>query len=409
MSRTPKHPGLQAKFDSLLAALLANGTSLKTTEIQEAARTRAGDFALSAEEVEDLRSNFANYIKRAKDGGLVSSNGAWGGYRLSSAGEPATRAAETPDDDGPEATDAPRDAGRRHWESFLHLPLTMALSEQFSARVQSLSNALDNVRWGNPDMLMLRSSALSEIDDLHPLLDPAAFRIVDGSPECILASIEVKGGLDRDRAKVFTAISETAANSRWANEAWLVFVDWNPTDAPLADELVSLARSVEIGLVEVRIGEGGPLRLIVHHTAPTRPTLRIDELPRERVGILRAAQELLAKWKQGEMTFLDVDGAEHKARVLVQQALANLRAQKGFAGAASLADLLAPLRRDDAAWLDQALKASLGLAAQAAGLSVDADLLAILGDACDQALVKREADAMRADLEALLETPSLEG
>jgi hypothetical protein len=294
-------------------------------------------------------------------------------------------------------------AARQHWESLLHLPLTVALSTHFSSRVVSLENATDNVRWGNPDMLMLRPSPLSRVQEFDPSLDPAAFRVVDVSPECILASIEVKGGLDRDRAKLFTAIAEAAANSRWANEAWLVFVDWDPTEQGIDEDVVSLARSVEVGLLEVRPTEKmRSLRTIVHHAAPTRATLRIGELTRERVGVLQEAQALLKLWSQDETTFLDVDRAEQKARVLLQQAFGNLRRQKGFIASGSLRDLMQPLRGSDIdrEYVDAMLKATMRTGAVAAGIDVEGDLASVLADAADNAVIKKVADAFRADLQA---------
>ena len=77
-------------------------------------------------------------------------------------------------------------------------------------------------------MLMVRPSLLSRINDYDKELDPELFNTIDATHECILASIEIKGGLERHRSALFTAIAEAAANSRWANEAWLAFVDWEP-------------------------------------------------------------------------------------------------------------------------------------------------------------------------------------
>src|SRR5439155_23392341 len=120
---------------------------------------------------------------------------------------------------------------RQHRESFLHLPVTVALSGLFSSRVVSLPNAADPVKWGNPDMLMLRASPISSMHEVFrdAELDPKIFGKVDVTPECILSSVEVKGGLDRSRPSMFQAIAEAAANSRWANDGLRVFVDWKPS------------------------------------------------------------------------------------------------------------------------------------------------------------------------------------
>jgi hypothetical protein len=230
---------------------------------------------------------------------------------------------------------------------------------------------------------------------------PKDFGLVDASPECILASIEIKGGLDRDRPALFSAISEAAANSRWANEAWLVFTDWEPSSKGLDEDVLSLARSVEVGLVEIGLRSDTPaLQVKVHYAAPTRSTLRVGELTRDRVGVLRAARALLATWESDYPTFLEVDFAEQKARMLVQQALGNLRSQVGFMGASSLGDLLKPLRAkpEDAAYVTTILQAALGSAALAGGIGPGVELVKLLGDAADASLIKKDADSFRADI-----------
>jgi hypothetical protein len=252
-------------------------------------------------------------------------------------------------------------------------------------------------------MLMLRPSPLSRVQEFDPSLDPAVFRAVDVSPECILASIEVKGRLDRDRAKLFTAVAEAAANSRWANESWLVFVFRDPAEQGLDEDMVSLARSVEVGLLEVRPTEKPhSLRTIVHHAAPTRATLRIGELTRERVGVLQAAQALLKLWSQDVTTFLDVDHAEQKARLLLEQAFGNLRRQKGFTASGSLTDLLKPLRgsENDREYVNAMLQATMRTGAIAAGIDVEGNLANVLADAVDNAVIKKAADTFKADLQA---------
>ncbi len=411
MARRLKHPGLQQKFERVLMVLLAGGKSLNQRELLEEAAGLATTFNIATDEFDDLGKNFANYAARAKDGGVIVSNGPWGGYQLSTAAAaqaPVTLGAlgDTSAPAKPLATTGVGDGipgARQHWESFLHLPLTVALSAQFSSRVVSLGNATDNVRWGNPDMLMLRPSALARVEEFDPSLDASTFRLVDVSPECILASIEVKSGLDRDRAKLLSAIAEAAANSRWANEAWLVFVDRVPTEQGLDEDVVSLARSVEVGLLEVRLlSETHLLRTIIHHAAPTRATLRIGELTRERVGVLREAQELLRLWARDVVTFLDVDRAEQKARLLLEHGLGNLRRQKGFTSNGSLADLLKPLQvtENDRTYVDSMLNATLHAGAIAAGVDVGRNLVKVLAEAADEALIKRVADAYRTDLDA---------
>ncbi len=241
---------------------------------------------------------------------------------------------------------------------------------------------------------------MARVQDYDPEIYPELFARVDVTPDCILASVEVKGILDRDRTVLFSAISEAAANSRWANEAWLVFVDWRFSDRSLDEDVVSLARSVEVGLLEVKIEPNAPtLRVTIHYAAQTRATLRIGELTRARAGVLRSAQVLLGEWEP-RGTFLDVDYADQKLRVLIQQALSNLRTQKGFTGGGAMADLLAPLRAsaEDKAYVAGSLQASLRTAALSAGVEDGANLAPIVCEAGDSELTKRVADALSADM-----------
>jgi hypothetical protein len=417
MPRPPKYPGLQPRYEQALGELLTHGRTLKAREILEAVRRKAKAFGISREELDDLDANFANYTERAKATGMVVSSGPWGGYRLSRAvGDAGGAIAISPTAavlSSGEDSAQPSPKQRQHWESFLHLPLTVALSSHFSGRVTSLSNALDTVKWGNPDMLMLRPSPLAQVRDHDADLDPDLFNLVDVTPECILASIEIKGGLDRDRGAFFSSIAEAAANSRWANEAWLVFVDWNPVEQGIDEDVVSLARSVEVGLLEVRVWSGDDdqdenapsLRTVVHHLAPTRATLRVGELTRDRVGVLRAAQALLRAWQRDvDRTFLDVAYAKHKARVLIQQALHNLRVQRGFSSNAPLAKLIAPLATslEDRKYIADVLHATLEKVALAAGVEVGSvpETIKILNDAADEKGDPKDTEALRRDLAA---------
>jgi hypothetical protein len=406
----PKHPGLQQKFEDALRVLLKDGATLKAREIVTAISKDGKRFRIASAECGDLETNSANYMNRAKAAEVVESGGPWAGYWLhaleTSVQEASSLQAEA------EKTDKPPGASKRqHWESFLHLPLTVALSGRFSGRVKSLPNATDSVRWGNPDMLMLRPSPLERLQEYNADLSPTAFRVVDVTPECILASIEVKGGLERDRPSMFTAIAEVAANSRWANEAWLVFVDWKPHTGGLDEDIVALARSVEVGLLEVVMTQDSDhddawsLETALHHAAPTRATLRIGELTEKRIGVLGAALRLLTEWSsEPEQTFLDVDHADQKARVLLHQAVGNLRTQKGFSGGGPLRDLLAPLIESDADAVSRALRATLRSAASLAAMDDEssADLLKAIVSAADTAMVRTVAEDFERDLAAFV-------
>jgi hypothetical protein len=414
MAKKLKFPGLQQRFeDASIRLLLERQQPLKARELIDLLQKRPREFEISPEEADDLNNNFANYAARAKEAGVIRSGGPWRGYELVDAEaakarvtrEPTSRPSEEDQITGDET--AMPEPGRRnqHYESLLHLPATVALSGEFSSRVWSLPNASDSVRWGNPDMLMLRSTALSDLRDYDRSLAPDLFKLIDVTPECILSSIELKIFLSRGRSTMFSAVAETAANSRWANEAWLVFLDRTASSDPLDDDIVSLARSVEVGLIELYINEEhGGIDLKVHAAATPRATLRLAELKKERGGVLREAQALLQHWNDSkDPTFLDVEYANHKARVLVEQGVENLRRQKGFSRDDSMKELLEQFgtTKEERLFVTKLTKGSLQAAAQAATLVDDRPLERVLTDSADDEKVKKQADIFRSEVAAL--------
>lgn len=280
MATRAKFPGLQKRFEDTLSTIFVGKATKSRDEIIKGVSENTAEF--QPEEVADLKDNFANYIKRAKDSGIIEEHGPKAGYSLK-----ADALAMV----GPEISPGKKvNKENIHWESFLHFAVTISLSEQFLGRVDSLPTSIDSVKWGNPDLLMLRASPISSSlflsqDDSEPL-ESKYFKKIDSTPECIISSIELKVGLGRSRSAMFQAISEAAANSRWANEGWLVFVDYNNPD-PLEEDILSLARAVEIGIIEMQVGE--VLHSIVHQKAPIRPNLRLDEMGSDRRGILMEA------------------------------------------------------------------------------------------------------------------------
>ncbi len=410
MPRNYKYPGLQEKFENVLTKVLAGRESVSVREVKTMVASAGVEFGIDPEQLADIGLNFSNYATRAKDAGVLISGGPWAGYRLARASVASDHPA------APDTIRVPRQAlfgvqaasleqpkTRQHWESFLHLPLTIALSSRFSSTVLSLPTATDAVRWGNPDMLMVRANTLVQAEEDDSELDAELFQLVDATPQCVLSSIEVKGGLERDRAQMFTSISEAAANSRWANEAWLVFMDWEPSEQGLDDDVVSLARSVEVGLLEMRYEQkAGTLRTIVHHAAPIRTSLRVDDLKlstRERSGLLRHAQKLLAGWQEGVEYFLAREGDELKALQLARQSVQNLRRQKGFtSSAASLPTLLEPLRSDpvDSDFVDGVLASAIRMLAQRTASDEDRILNQLCASA-ERIFPKRESECLVAD------------
>ncbi len=417
-----KFVGLQQKFERVLRRALAGGGPVGGGEIRASAERDRAEFDITKDELEHLNKNFANYIGRAKDRGVVLSNGPWGGYVLLAPSElvdPQSTAASVADNElassMPSLVPADEAVGaqkrvNQHWESLLHFPLTVALSQHFKARAYSLPNTSDREVWANPDMLMIRASSRTELSDyFDDDGDADVFRSVDASPDAILSSIELKWSLGRRRDRWFTAIAETAANSRWANESWLIFMDPSGSDERLEDEVLSLARSAEIGVLELRVDrDSNILVLHIHQHAPVRTTLRTRELGAGRQGTLRAARDFLLEWTSEDSnsddaskSYIAADEAKHKARVLFGQSLDNLRRQKGFTAPESLTERWQPLRVDNESQtlFDRLIKASLSSIANAAQLSDGSDVLDILKLANDETYCVVEAEKIRKDID----------
>lgn len=393
MATRAKFPGLQKRFEDILKEIFIGKATKSRDDIIKSVTEKTKEF--KQEEIADLSDNFANYIKRAKDAGIIEGHGPKAGYSLK--------------DDTPTAAMLDASPGKKanteriHWESFCHFAVTISLSEQFEGRVDSLPTSIDPVKWGNPDLLMLRASPISSSlflsqDEGEPL-ESKYFKKIDLTPECILSSIELKVGLGRTRSQMFQAISEAAANSRWANEGWLVFVDFDKNDAPLEEDILSLARAVEIGIIEMQVKD--VLHSIVHQKAPIRPNLRLDEMGSDRKGILMEAQTLLKKWEPGTeinpnryQTFLDGDGEMHKMRFLIENAFDNLIKQKGFLKNKDLNESLKHFFSEKNSFLSDVLKASLFTAASAAGysdISID-EVVKQFKEALEKTRTKGEVD-----------------
>jgi hypothetical protein len=405
MPRPPKIPGLQQKFESALQKILAKGP-LSTGDIQRQLENQRSQFGLADAEVEDLGKNFANYISRAKDADVVRSGGPWAGYQLVRAGGPSPPPPE------PGVESVPERPPWRPTEASMHLVATCGLSLQFGARVSSLPTTVDPITWGNADMLMLRGNPSRQRLEASGL-DPALFRLADSSPECILTSSELKYGLERNRKPWFQAVAEAAANSRWANESLLIHIPADPQTAPVDEEVVSLARSAEIGIVELSIAPPTDgrraLETRVVSPAPQRPFLRLAELSGNRVGLLQVAHDLLQCWSGDVVTYLHEEGAPRKLLRLLRQALENLKRQAGFTPPQSLKASLARLNGEGrirdlfGAALDTATTSTASGSDFATALE---SLDSVMAD-----VSKGEYDVLKADLGALREfaTPGSPG
>lgn len=390
MPRPLKFPGLQPKFESALQSILAKD-ALGGADIQVQVKSRQVEFGLTVEELEDLLKNFANYIGRAKEAGLIRSGGPWAGYQLvraqsaAAAGSPAS----------PSSVDRQT---RRPLEAATHLVATFALSLQYGARVLSLPTFVDTITWGNADMLMLRGNpSRKRLEDTQ--LNPDILRLSDSSPECILTSIELKYGLERNRKLWFQAVAEAAANSRWANESLLIHVSSDTQTGPIDEEVLSLARSAEIGVLEVSTAKEEARRSLevrILSPAPQRPFLRLTELSGTRVGLLREAHGLLNSWNEEIVTFLDEDGAPAKLLRLLRQGLENLRRQAGFAPNQSLKEALSCLKSE--VRMRELYTAALDSAASQTDTAADFPAATSLLSSVMDGLKKKDYDAFAADL-----------
>ena len=338
MPKPLKFPGLQPKFEAALQVILEN-EALSGGDIQNALQNGAMKLGLTDEEANELKKNFANYIARAKTAEVIRSGGPWAGYELIRRDVPdSTRQEEAVADEGRQP---------RQLEGAMHLVATCALSVTFGSLVVSLPKAVDRVSWGNADMLMLRGNP-SRLRFADQQLDADLLKHADSSPECILSSIELKYGLKRDRRLWFLAIAEASANSRWANESMLVHVTPDLELGALDDEVVSLARTAEIGIIEiaaVKRQEMRSLEATVLVPAPQRSYLRLGELSGERTGLLTEVRNLLMAWEGSVVTYLDEEGAPQKLLHLLRRSIANLKLQVGF-GAPPLVDSLGALKRN---------------------------------------------------------------
>lgn len=422
-----KFPELQSKFERAVATILVERSPLSGAELLKASDQRAEAFSLTAPELADLVVNSANYFTRAKQNGVLISNGKSRGYALApnAVAAVASRRDDSSAEDG-EASESrvdlsdllPLPAGgspvegvrNQQWESLLHLPASLVLARRFGARVLSLAKITDRgAKWGNPDILMVRSSPL---ETLEPFLrereiDVSKFRLVDETPQAILSSIELKFGLAGNRSLWFQAVAETAANSLWANEAWLVFMELESVPGSLDRELLALARSAEIGILELvlRHDDGVYFDVVEHRAAVIRPRLRVADMdPEQRIGLLGSAHRLLADFVEAG-TFLDADGNANKARVLLMQALCNLRSQTGFGGR-PLSEALAPMGRNQS-FLGALAVASLDHVAEL--LTTQADLAWVeIQNSIQNSVVAIQADRAQRDIADLRAAASLE-
>jgi hypothetical protein len=333
VSKPPKHPGLQGKLEDALRSLLKPDEHASGPDFLARLTSEISRYSISPVELEHIVATQSNYFTRAVNNGVLIRHGKKQGYSLATmAGTAGT--VTTPSDAEPDVEPGAGTANRQ-WESLLHFPLTLALAQKFDAHVVSLPAAADSGRWANPDLLMIRLSERSRLYARAADLDPDAFAHVDASPPLILAAIEAKFGLRRSRSVLFQAVAEAAANSRWANEAWLAFFDRDAgsTPEPLPNDALALARATEVGIVELILDNTDPeepeLRVHEHVAAPRRLVLRFDELNNDRIEVLREAQRAIRDFDAMDETLLGLEDAL-RIRTAMERGLRNLGRQRGF-------------------------------------------------------------------------------
>lgn len=317
--RSVAFPGLQSKFENSLNQILSTGERRTGREMLTELAKAKERFKLTDTEVDELNRNLSNYISRAKKAGVLSTaGGPWQGYSLvlGDIVRPVNGAAEP--------------ARPVQAEAFLHFAATLALSEQLEARVVSLATAIDRTQWGNPDMLMIRGAGIDALE-LEPENEQIvqSLRKVDATPPLVLSSIELKCGIGVGRREWFQALSETSANSSWANESWLVFFNEGEI-SDLDGEILSLAKRLEICVAELIVRDD-ELRIHDHVKGVARATLRLHDV-QGRPNLLREAGSLVrrATTEEGTEFFFEQETDSARAVVLLEQCFENLHKQKSF-------------------------------------------------------------------------------
>lgn len=338
MPRKLTFPGLQEKFENVLKGILNDEKIYQTNDIIKKLKEKKE--VLTDAEIEDLTNNWANYISRAKRHEVIISHGTKQGYQLNKEIMQSEESKEQTSNESISSPASPVDVQnelkiRENWESLMHLPTTILLSYEFSARLYSLKQRTSKMKWANPDMLMIRNSQgyTSEDNQIsHEILD-----LVDTTPKYILSSIELKYGMGRSRTNVLSALSETAINGNWANENWLVYMD-NPEDPSVfEDDSMEYAQTNGIGIIKIEVLNGKSkdapeLSMIVISPAKIRHQLLLNSdftKDGKKSGLVSAIEAIVSEYNE-KGSYLDYQYNYAKLAELLIQAFDNLLIQPGF-------------------------------------------------------------------------------
>ena len=421
------YPALRQKFERLLREYLQVDEPMLSPKILTLANDNAGNLNMNESELAFLSNNLHNQLRKAEREGIIVSAGKKRGYRLSKDIDEIFPKDETQSDKKKKnkPSKAKSQKTEEPWESLLHLPISIALAKELDCLVCSLPTTTGKTLWGNPDILFIRSTPSRNLFEHDKDLDLEIFKRVDDTPELILASAEIKY-LSARRSDFFQAIAECAANSRWANETWLIFARDENKGEPVEEDILSLARSSEVGLFEIFVDpedvDEPELLIKVHHEAPTRTSLRLKGMAQHQQTskkLLEIAQRLIRDWddapdsvQEGFQTEKFFDLAEEstgKAVILMHQALANLKLQRGFSSASDFSTSLENLRKNDEKLINKWIEASVRSCCDTASCDPTGKtlkgLIKMLGTASKAGLLQSKLDEFTQYLN-LLPTPS---
>lgn len=335
MGRKKKFVDLQEKFEKALIELEREKASTnpnkqnlyKTEDLISMIEPHRLKYEISEEELNDLKANSANYIYRAKENQIITSFGTKQGYKIN----PESQSDNSSTDTNNSANSTQE---YEYWESFLHFVGSIMLSKEFDSKIISLPHKTSNLKWGNPDMIMIRDNWTYNSSESNFKLD--LISKVDSSPKYILSSIELKYGLDGNRANVLNALSETAINGSWANENWLVYMNSSEDCQDFDADSFDFAKRNGIGLIEILVSDSSSnpnIKLKRVLNAEKRNYLQLNmEFTKKnnKTNLLNYINQIISEFEEFG-SYREQDGNYFKLSELLYQAFNNLTTQKGFA------------------------------------------------------------------------------
>ena len=250
MADSSKKGGLQQEFEKMLTNNFEVEKKFTTPEV----RTKINSLDIDEETKSSWLNGLKTYLTRATQSEIIRSFGQRRGYELINSGIDISKDLKNDNKKSKNCkTIKTQEHQNAQWESFFHLIASNMLCKKFNARVISLPKKQDNVKWGNPDMIMIRDSmffnANNRLDNLEK---------VDSRPVWTLSSIELKFGLNGKRNSWLDALMEASINGSWANENWLVYMDrhdelQNINEYDIDIDAIDFARRNGIGIVNIKL------------------------------------------------------------------------------------------------------------------------------------------------------------